>query len=561
MDEDIEEIIWRHALRNAILHGGNAEVDAVVGGVMAEADDTDPREVVEWVKEIIGDVNELPLEAQEDEAEKLGLVLGGGEEENDELPEIPNEDEDAVITRAAPNPNGPFHLGSMRAFMLSYLYAERNDGRFILRYDDTDPSSPEKGPKKKFYGWIEEDLEWLGCEPDLVVRASDRLDIYYEFAYELLRDGNAYVCTCDQEKWKELRDRKRDCPCRDLSPDKQIERWHGMQDGDYDEGGAVVRIKTDIEHKNPAERDWPAFRILKDHEHPYVSQDYVVWPLYNFASSIDDHELGVTHIFRAKEHSTNTKNQKWLYKHFGWGYPTTIHHGFLSLKGAVLSTSEMRMGIESGEFDGWDDPRLGTIRALRRRGFQPETFHGLVKKFGVKDVNAEVSTDELSSMNRKVIDPEANRYFFLPNPVKIEVENPGKTGEVELPVHPDRKGTRKIKVGSGILVEEMDLEANRGETIRLKDLYNIRIPETGKSCKYAGDEIVRDMPKIHWLPESKKERVDAEVVMPSAKERTGTAEANVLDEDEGAVLQFERFGFVRLDRKNKKKATFYFAHK
>ncbi len=560
MDEETEEKIMGYALRNAISHCGEANVNAVLGGIMSERDGLKPREIIDTVKKIVSEVNSLSGEEQKERAEKIGIELEvESEEEDDSLPEIPNE-EGQVITRAAPNPNGPFHLGNSRAYILSYLYAERNDGRFILRFDDTNPSSPEKSPKKKFYKWIEEDLEWLGCKPDLVIKSSDRLDVYYELAYELLEDGNAYVCTCDSPEWKKMRDRKEGCPCRDLEPEENIDRWHMMQDGEYEEGEAVLRIKTDIEHKNPARRDWPAFRILKDHDHPFVSEDYTVWPLYNFASAVDDHELNVTHIFRAKEHSTNTKNQKDLYEYFDWEYPTTIHHGFLSLKGAVLSTSKIRKGIQSGEYAGWDDPRLGTVRALRRRGFQPEAIEKLIRKYSVKGSNAEVSMQEFTSMNRKVVDPVASRYFFVSDPAEIKVDGAGKKGGIELPLHPEKDGTRKLVVGKNFLVEREDLESNRGEVIRLKGLYNIEVPEEGENCKYAGDSIIQDMPKVHWLPDSEEETMDCEVMMPSGEKTEGKVERNVLEEKIGSVLQFERFGFVRVDGKEGL-PCFYFAHK
>ncbi|KXB06831.1 hypothetical protein AKJ51_02770 [candidate division MSBL1 archaeon SCGC-AAA382A20] len=561
MEEKLKGKIWMYALRNAILHDGKAEVDSVLGGVMSEYEDLKPKEVIDEIEDIVEEVNQLPLEKQEEEAAELGVSLETEKEQREELPEIPEEAEGDVITRAAPNPNGPFHLGNSRAYILSYLYAERNDGRFILRYDDTNPASEEKSPKKKFYDWIEEDLNWLGCEPDLVIRASNRLDVYYEFAYELLEDGNAYVCTCDSQKWKKLRDGKEACPCRNLDPEEQVERWHKMQDGEYEEGEALVRIKTDIGHKDPAQRDWPALRILKDHDHPYVSQDYVVWPLYNFASAIDDHELNVTHIFRAKEHSKNTENQKWLYDYLDWEYPVTVHHGFLSLKGAVLSTSEIRKGTKSGEFEGWDDPRLGTIRALRRRGFQPEAIRELIKKYGIKDTNAEVSMEEFSSINRKIVDSEANRYFFVDEPVEIKVKNPGKKGDIELPLHPERDETRTMKVGDRFLINKQDFESNRGSTIRLKGLYNIKVPEKGQTCEYDGDEIVQEMPKVHWLPQKEEEIIDASVMMPGANKKNGKCEKNVLGEDEGNVIQFERFGFVRVDKKKEEAADFWFTHK
>ncbi|MFP4116483.1 MAG: glutamate--tRNA ligase [Candidatus Aenigmatarchaeota archaeon] len=558
MKKEVKESIRKYALRNALQHDGEADTNAVLGGVMSDHD-VEPKEIIEKVQKIVAEVNKLSKKDQEDEAEEMDVVLETEKEESEGLPELPEEEEGNVITRAAPNPNGPFHLGNSRAYILSYIYANRNDGRFILRYDDTNPSSPEKSPKKKFYRWIEEDLEWLGCKPDLIIRASERLDIYYEFAYELIEDEKAYVCTCNPDKWKKLRDEGKACPCRSKDSEEHVDRWHKMQDGDYEEGEAVVRIKTDIEHKDPAQRDWPAFRILKDHNHPHVSQDYVVWPLYNFASAVDDHELNVTHIFRAEEHSTNTENQKHLYDHLGWEYPNTAHHGFLSLKGAVLSTSTIRNGINNGKYSGWDDPRLGTIRALRRRGFQPEAIHRLIKKYGIKSSNAEVSMEEFTSINRKVVDPEALRYFFVKDPIKLKVKDPGKKGTVKLTVHPEKEGERELEVGNTFFIEREDFESNRGKTIRLKGLYNIEIPEKGKDCKYSGDDIVQKMPKVHWLPDKEGETVEAEVVMPSAERKEGIAERNVLEEEVGNVLQFERFGFVRLD--DKEDLTFYFTHK
>ncbi len=555
---DIKETIRKYALRNAVEHEGSANLNAVLSGVMSDHRNVEPKEIIKDIKKVLSEVNDLTLEEQKSQADDMGINLERKKEEDDTLPDIPNE-EGQVITRAAPNPNGPFHLGNSRAYILSYLYAKRNDGRFILRYDDTNPSSPEKSPKKRFYSWIEEDLKWLGCEPDLIIKSSDRLEMYYGMAFDLIEEGKAYVCICESKKWKRLRDKKKGCPCRKIDPGENINRWHKMQDGGYEEGEAVVRIKTDIKHKNPARRDWPALRILKNHSHPLVNDDYIIWPLYNFASAIDDHELNVTHIFRAKEHSTNTENQKDLYEHFGWEYPTTIHHGFLSLKGSVLSTSKIRGGIDSGKYSGWDDPRLGTVRALRRRGFQPEAIHSLIRKYGIKGSNAEVSMEEFTSMNRKIIDPKSNRYFFVGDPVEINVVDPEKKGEVELPVHPDKDKVRKLDVGQSFLIEKKDFEPNRGSTIRLKGLYNIEVPENGYSCKYAGDDITREMPKVHWLPDSDKETTECKVVMPSSECLDGRVERNVLGERDGSMIQFERFGFLRVDNGDERR--FYFTHK
>ncbi|MFB6089141.1 MAG: glutamate--tRNA ligase [Candidatus Aenigmatarchaeota archaeon] len=558
-EKDLETKIWEFSLRNAIFHNGNAQINAVLGKIMSENSDLDAKEVRKNIKEIVKEINDLPLEVQKEEAEKISLSLEKEEKEQREgLPELENVEEGEIVTRAAPNPNGPLHIGSARAFLLSYLYKKKYGGRFILRYDDTDPKTPGKEPKKKFYEWVKEDLEWLGCDPDLTVYATDRMDTYYEIIYELLDNGNAYICTCDAEGWGKLRDEGEACPCRDLSNDENLERWERMLDGEYGEREAVVRIKTDLQHKNPAIRDWPAARILEDVEHPRVGNEYLVWPLYNLASGIDDHELGVTHIFRAQEHSTNTEKQKYLYKHLGWNYPTAIHHGRLSLQGIILSTSTIREGLSENKFEGWDDPRLGTLRALKRRGYQPESIVELIKQIGANPNDVSISSKNLASINRKLIDNRANRYFFVRDPIEIKVENPLRDGEIKLPKHPQNpnKGNRILETHEWFLIDNEDFEDFSGQKIRLKELYNIELSNSGKCI---GDGIVQEMPKIQWVPV--EEKIHAKVKMPDGSVVSGAVENTVLEEDIGSVVQFERFGFVRIDQKNDSSVMCYFSHK
>ena len=154
------------------------------------------------------------------------------------------------------------------------------DGHFILRYEDT--SAAVKPPIPEMYDAILEDLEWLGVKVDEKYIQSDRIEIYYEYAEKVLRDGNAYVCDCDVDEFRELYMAKKACPCRDLSPDEQLKRWNMMLDGTYKQGEAVVRIKTDLQDPNPAVRDWPALRI-SEAWHPRKGNKYRVWPLYNFS--------------------------------------------------------------------------------------------------------------------------------------------------------------------------------------------------------------------------------------------------------------------------------------
>ncbi len=441
--EEIMELILKYALINAYTHkGGKANPKAVIGKVLGENPELreKAREIVPLVNEVVEEVNSLSLEEQEAKLREIYPEFfeekeekKGGEKKG--LPPLPKAEKGKVVTRFAPNPpDGAFHLGNARAAILSHEYARMYDGKFILRFDDTDPKV--KRPEPIFYEWIKEDLEWLGFKIDEIHIASDRLEIYYDYAEKLIKMGKAYVCTCPPEKFRELRDKGIACPHRDEPVEAQLERWRKMLNGEYKEGEAVVRIKTDLNHPNPAVRDWPALRIIDNPNHPRTGNKYRVWPLYNFASAIDDHELGVTHIFRGQEHAENETRQRYVYEYFGWEYPVTVHHGRLSIEGVILSKSKTRKGIEEGKYLGWDDPRLGTIRALRRRGIRPEAIRELIIEVGLKRSDTTISWDNLAAINRRIVEPIANRYFFVADPIPMYIEGAQEfTAEIP-PLHP-----------------------------------------------------------------------------------------------------------------------------
>ncbi len=262
-------------------------------------------------------------------------------------------------------------------------------------------------------------LNGLGVVPDQVVCASDRFPIYYDYARKLIEMGKAYVCFCKGEDFKRLKDSKKACPHRDTDPEENLMHWEKMLAGEYEDQQAVLRIKTDIEHKDPALRDWGgAFRIRKmSHPRPEIGNKYIVWPpLLDFAGAIEDHELGMTHIIRGgKDLIDSEKRQTYIYKYFGWTYPRTTHWG-----GRVkihefgkFSTSTLRKAIESGEYSGWDDPRLPTIRAIRRRGIRAEALKKFMIEMGVGMTDVSISMESLYAENRKIVDPVANRYFFV----------------------------------------------------------------------------------------------------------------------------------------------------
>jgi len=552
----------KYAVLNASQHGGKAQTGPVMGRLLSEFPDlrSRARELIPHVAEVVEEVNSWPLERQVSMLRERWpeLLEPRAAEEERVLPPLPNVERfNEVRTRFAPNPDGPLHLGSARPVILCDEYARMYDGKFILRYEDTSPEV--KAPIPEMYDWIMEDLRWLGAEPDEVYIQSDRLPIYYGYAEKLLAMGAAYVCTCPPPEFRELYRAGRACPCRGLPPEVHLDRWGKMLDGTYRKGEAVVRIKTDLSHPNPAVRDWPALRISTA-PHPRVGDRYRVWPLYNFSCAIDDHEMEVSHIIRGKEHDVNTTRQKYLFKHLGWEYPEILNVGRLGLEAGVLSKSKIRAGVEDGTYLGWDDPRLGTLRALRRRGIQPETIRRLMIEVGPKPVNATLSWGNIASVNRRIIEPRANRFFFVADPTPIRVS--GVEGEhiARLPLHPDHpeRGTRDyaVKPEDGrvaLVISKRDMgKMAPGRVVRLMGLFNVEVSEAEPGhieARFHSEDYrearALDAPFIHWLPEGVG--VEARVVMPDGSAATGLAEPKCSELKVDDMIQFERFGFARVD--------------
>jgi glutamyl-tRNA synthetase len=344
-----------------------------------------------------------------------------------------------------------------------------------------------------------------------------------------------------------------------------------MLDETYARGEAVVRIKTDLHHPNPAVREWPALRIsIKPH--PRMGSRYRVWPLYNFSCAIDDHEMDISHIIRGKEHEVNTTRQRYIFKYLCWDFPEIINVGRLGLEAGVLSKSKIRRGVEEGTFAGWDDPRVGTLRALKRRGIQPDTIRSIIIEVGSKPVNATLSWGNISAANRRVIESNADRYFFVADPTSMSVSGVEQIYDAKLPLHlnyPDR-GTRdyRIEPDSGqvfLVISRSDAaEMKQGQIMRLMGLFNIEIIKVEEvsvhgvyHSKNYQEARTLNAPFIHWLPY--QAGIDARAVMPDATVVGGLAEPACLDLEIGAMIQFERFGFVRVDGKDP--FVVYYSHR
>lgn len=580
MDETVKILIWKYALQNAYRYGGKAQPKAVIGKVLAEKPElrTVAKELASAVQQIVDEVNKMSLDEQrralEDNFPEL-LAEREVEPVSKTLPPLPNVDKyPRVVTRYAPNPDFVLHFGQARAIYLSHDYARMYKGVFILRFEDTDPKN--KKPVLEYYDAIKEDIEWLGCKWDEEYIQSLRLPIYYEYAKKLIEIGAAYVCTCKPETFKEMVLMGKPCPCRGLTVEDNLERWDGMLEYSYEEGEAVLRVKTDLQHKNVSVREWVAFRIIdtSKNPHPIVGDKYIVWPTYHFANGLDDHLMGVTHIIRGKEFLSTLDRHLYLYKHFGWKYPEAIHYGrWLLPKGGAMSKSKTLKAIQAGLFKGFDDPRLPTLAALRRRGIQPEAIHQMILEVGIKQSEVSLSWDNLYAYNRRIVEPKARRLFFVYNPVKLVVYGLTRQYEANIRFHPSKPemGLRRIKVkvennttNLFICPEDAKLLKDRG-MVRLMELFNVKIVKCSNGILEATlhsetyeEAKSLNIPLIHWLPAD--QYIKATVVMPDATELKGIVENNCTVIDVGEVVQFERFGFVRLDSKNEE-WVFYYSHK
>ncbi len=562
MEDNLRSILLVFALQNAVKHSSLPKPGTVIGMVMGKHPEfrSRAREVSALLDEVLSQV--AALSPAEREQQLRALAPDVAEDMSrprvhvKELPGLEKADH-GVVMRFAPNPSGPLHLGHARAAVLNDAYVKRYGGKYILRIEDTDP----KRVDPEAYGMVIRDIEWLGITVHEVVYQSDRFDRYYRYGKELIERGGAYVCTCENEQFRQLKQKKTACPCRSLSVEENLSLFDKMLAGEFYEGEASVRVRTDLDHPDPAMRDFPAFRILHQPLHPRI--DAVVYPLMNFTVAVDDHLLGVTHVIRGKDHIANTRRQRYIFDYFGWDVPVYRHYGRMGIEGVVLSTSQMRQGIASGEYEGWDDIRLGTLRALARRGISPEAVRQAVLDIGIGETDISFSWDNLYAQNRMIVDPVANRYFFVPHPVGAAIRDaPHHVARALLHPNEPERGTRVLPFTGTVLLPRQELEKHPS-LIRLKDLFNVKVSydEQGYLFTYAGDQLSEareaKAPIIQWLP--------ADCALPCVLRTPegdveGVCETGVMREA-GSVLQFERVGFARIDDTTGDRITAYFTHR
>ncbi|MBN2603319.1 MAG: glutamate--tRNA ligase [Candidatus Thermoplasmatota archaeon] len=568
--KDVRHTIRLYALQNAIQFNGKANSKAVVGKAIAifSKDGFSPRDLIPIVSDIVDEVNCLSIDSQKKELEmKAPELLKREKKERDfSLPELPEAQKGKVVTRFPPEPNGYLHIGHAKAALIDFEYSRKYDGKFILRFDDTNPENA----RLEFYDAQKEDLLWLGIQWDEEYRTSDNIEKHYKLAEQLINQGEAYVCTCSPENIKECRFTGRECKCRDCDRGDSMDLWNEMVSSSID--GAVLRLKGDMYCDNTAMRDPTLFRII-DKEHPLKGKKYRVWPTYDFAGAVEDSLSGVTHPFRTKEYELRDECYFKLLDFLKLRKPHLMEFARLSIEGMPVSKRKIKPLIEKNIVSGYDDVRLPTLRGLRKRGIQPEAIKQFVLSQGISKVESTVPFSIVESFNRKLLDPKVKRFFFVENPIKLIVENaPEKKKKIQFHPHDETLGSRVVNTNKVFYVPREDMNILKlGDIFRLKDLFNVKITQKNETIygEYIGEKLISETAKIQWTTD---EYIPMKIFVPSPlfigekfnpdslRILEGYAEGAISALNTNEIVQFERFGFVRLEN-TAAEITGYFAHK
>lgn len=571
----MKNIVRKYVLKNAHDFNGKVNDKVVLGLVLKEKPElkNDVPAVLKEIQVAAREVEKLSFEKISEQLTEIAPELLTSSKElalqreskEGPLKPLPNAEKGKFVVRIAPSPSGLLHIGHTYGTSLNYEYAKMYDGQFLLRIEDTDPENIYPPA----YKLILDDAQWLTNNGvSKVFVQSSRLGIYYDYAEKLVSLGKAYVCICDADAWREMKKVGKSCSCRNLSVEEQQLRYAKMFNA-YAEGEAVLRLKTNIQDKNPAMRDFAVMRI-NEHVHPKTGKEQKVWPLMVFSVAIDDHEMGVTHVLNGKEHADNAEKEKLIMQYLGWSTLTYKHWGRINFEGFAVSKSKTKIAIEEGKYTGWDDIRLPFLQALRRRGYQPEAFRRYALDVGLslndKTVTIEEFWKSINAFNREIIEPKANRYFFVEKPLVVSIAGAPKK-KVRLDLHPDfpKRGKREFTTTGEVYIAEQDYQRlTEGFVHRLMDYCNFRI-QKGKwlfvSEEYEDFKNAEHKGMIiHWLP-VQRHPARINVMLEDGTTTQGIGEEGMHLLKKGEIIQLERMFFARVDAVEEDMITLWYLHR
>ena len=460
---------------------------------------------------------------------------------------------DHVMTRFPPEPNGYLHIGHAKAILLNYGLAQEYHGKFNLRFDDTNPTKE----KVEFVESIKEDVQWLGADfEDRLYFASDYFDQMYDAAVTLIKKGKAYVCDLSAEEIREyrgtLKEPGKESPYRNRSVEENLDLFERMKNGEFKDGEKVLRAKIDMASGNMNMRDPVIYRVAHMHHHN-TGDKWCIYPMYDFAHPIEDAIEGVTHSICTLEFEDHRPLYDWVVQEVGFEQPPRqIEFAKMYLTNVITGKRYIKKLVEDGIVDGWDDPRLVSIAALRRRGFTPESIRNFIELAGISKAQSSVDYAMLEFCIRDDLKLKKSRMMAVLDPVKLIIDNypEGQMEELDVPNNLENPelGSRKVPFCRELYIEREDFMEEPpkkyfrlfpGNEVRLMGAYfvtctgfekdengNVTVvhatydPETKSGSGFEGRKVKGT---IHW------------VAVPAAKQVECRLYENIVDEEKGKL--------------------------
>jgi glutaminyl-tRNA synthetase len=501
-----------------------------------------------------------------------------------------------VRTRLPPEPNGYLHIGHVKAFLIDYLVAHEQGGELYLRFDDTNPVKEDV----EYVDAIKEDARWMGIEWVKETYASDYFDELYEWAKKLVLMGKAYVDDQSPEEVSAnrgtLTEPGVESPYRNRDVEENMDLLERMKDGEFSEGSRVLRAKIDMAHPNLNMRDPVMYRIIHEPPHHRTGTKWKIYPMYDWAHGQNDSMEGITHSLCSLEYENHRPLYEWFLEQLGVFKPRQIEFARLVLNYTILSKRYLRQLVDEGLVSGWDDPRMPTLRAMRRRGYTPEAIHDFIRRVGVAKADSVIDIALLEACVRDDLNKRAPRRMGVLRPLKLVIDNYSDdlVEEMEAVNNPEdpAAGTRKVPFSKVLYIEQDDFREEPppkyhrlypGNEVRLRYAYFVtctrvvKDPQTGEvtevHCTYDPATRGGDSPDgrrvkstIHWV--SAQHAILAEIRLydrlftvenpdsDSFKEYLNPDSLEVLeayvepdmeDAQPGYTLQFERQGYFCVD--------------
>ena len=368
---------------------------------------------------------------------------------------------DHVCTRFPPEPNGYLHIGHAKSILLNYGLSQEYNGEFHMRFDDTNPTKE----KTEFVDSIKADIQWLGADwKDHLYYASDYFPQMYEAAVKLIKKGKAFVCDLSAEEIREYRgtltEPGKESPYRNRSVEENLDLFERMKNGEFEDGSKVLRAKIDMASPNINMRDPVIYRVAHMHHHR-TGDTWCIYPMYDFAHPIEDAIEGITHSICTLEFEDHRPLYDWVVRELEYPMPPRqIEFAKLYLTNVVTGKRYIKKLVEDGVVDGWDDPRLVSIAALRRRGFTPESIKKFVDLCGVSKANSSVDYAMLEYCIREDLKLKKARTMAVLNPVKLVIDNYPEDQiemlEVQNNLENPELGSRQVPFGRELYIERED---------------------------------------------------------------------------------------------------------